>query len=119
MAAWVAPAKLVTGRPSPDPPSAATKVVATVGPAIQDVDVMVQLLHAGMCGIRMDLTWGPLDYHRKSLQNLQLATKKARRLCCTMVDTLGRELMIRRQVSKAPSTGGSGAERAHAGHAAG
>jgi pyruvate kinase len=41
---------------------------------------------------------GPLDFHRKSLHNLQLAMRKSRRLCCTMVDTLGRELMIRRQV---------------------
>ncbi len=84
------------------PPRAATKVVATVGPAIQEVDTLCELLNAGMIGVRVDLTWGPLDYHRKSLANVQLATRKARRLCCTMVDTLGRELMIRRQVRARP-----------------
>ncbi len=66
---------------------------------------MCETLNAGVVGCRVDLTWGPLEFHRKSLANLQLAMRKSRRLCCTMVDTLGRELMIRRQV---------GAERAAA-----
>ena len=60
----------------------------------------------GVCvliaGARVDLTWGPLPYHMDGLRNLQLATKKARKLCCVMVDTLGRELMIRRQVGLCP-----------------
>ncbi|KAG2492389.1 hypothetical protein HYH03_009335 [Edaphochlamys debaryana] len=75
-----------------------TKVVCTVGPSCQEVDVMCEMLHNGLAGCRVDLTWGPLEFHRKSLQQLQLAMRKSRRLCCTMVDTLGRELMIRRQV---------------------
>ncbi|KXZ44880.1 hypothetical protein GPECTOR_61g833 [Gonium pectorale] len=76
-----------------------TKVVCTVGPSCQDVDVMCEMLNAGVVGCRVDLTWGPLEFHRKSLQNLHMAMRKGRRLCCTMVDTLGRELMIRRQVT--------------------
>lgn len=39
---------------------------------------------------------GNLDYHRKSLSNLGEAMKKSRRLCGIMVDTVGRELTIRR-----------------------
>ena len=39
---------------------------------------------------------GNLDYHTKSLQNLAAAVKKARRLCAVMLDTIGRELIIRR-----------------------
>lgn len=42
------------------------------------------------------MQWGPVDYHKKSLENLQLAIKKTRRLCAVLLDTLGRELMIRR-----------------------
>jgi pyruvate kinase len=41
---------------------------------------------------RFDLTWGPLEYHRRSLDNLQTAMKKTRRLCAIMLDTLGREV---------------------------
>jgi pyruvate kinase len=62
------------------------------------VEVLSALLEAKAVGVRVDLTWGPLDFHRKSLQALQTAMKKTRRLCSTMVDTLGREVMIRRQV---------------------
>mmetsp|Transcript_33774 Transcript_33774/g.60980 ORF Transcript_33774/g.60980 Transcript_33774/m.60980 type:complete len:646 (-) Transcript_33774:934-2871(-) len=75
-----------------------TKVIITIGPSCQDVDSLSKMLELGTAACRVDLTWGPLDFHRKSLQNLQFAMKKSRRLCATMVDTLGRELMIRRQV---------------------
>lgn len=43
---------------------------------------------------RFDLTWGPIEYHRRSLDNLQTAMKKTRRLCAIMLDTLGREVRI-------------------------
>lgn len=33
-------------------------------------------------------------------RNLQLAVKEAKKLCCVVIDTLGRELMIRRPVSE-------------------
>ena len=71
---------------------------------------------------RVDLTWGPLEFHRNSLTFLQVrriwascglvgisppfpfllhdmqeAMKKSRRLCATVIDTMGRELMIRGQ----------------------
>ena len=42
------------------------------------------------------MQWGPLDFHEKSLQNLQEAMKKSRRLCAVVVDTLGREIFVRR-----------------------
>eukprot|EP00877_Chromochloris_zofingiensis_P009758 jgi/Chrzof1/5035/Cz15g09100.t1_PYK1[v5.2] len=74
----------------------ATKVVATVGPACQSVEVLTQMLHNGMSAARFDLTWGPLEYHRRSLDNLQAAMRKTRKLCAIVLDTLGREVMIRR-----------------------
>lgn len=49
-----------------------------------------------MSAARIDLTWGPIDYHRRSLDNLQEAMRRTRRLCAIMLDTLGREVMIRR-----------------------
>lgn len=74
----------------------ATKVVGTIGPACQSVDVQVAMLEAGMSAARFDLTWGPIEYHRRSLDNLQTAMKKSRKLCAIVLDTLGREVMIRR-----------------------
>lgn len=49
-----------------------------------------------VCYYRFDLTWGPLEYHRRSLDNLQAAMRKTRKLCAIVLDTLGREVMIRR-----------------------
>lgn len=85
----------------PDAPDSAftgCKVVATIGPSCQNVETLVDLLNAGVAGCRVDLTWGSLEFHRKSLQNLSEAMRQTRKLCCTMVDTLGREVMIRRAV---------------------
>lgn len=45
------------------------------------------------------LQWGPVEYHKESLKNLQEAVRRTRRLCAVLLDTLGRELMIRRSYS--------------------
>mmetsp|Transcript_7041 Transcript_7041/g.11978 ORF Transcript_7041/g.11978 Transcript_7041/m.11978 type:complete len:775 (-) Transcript_7041:276-2600(-) len=82
-----------------DAEATGTKVVATLGPACHEVPILVELLKAGAVGGRVDLTWGPLPYHLESLRNLQAASKEARKLCAVIVDTLGRELMIRRPVN--------------------
>jgi pyruvate kinase len=74
-----------------------TKVVATIGPACQSVEALCDLLEAGMTCARIDLTWAPIEYHRVSLKNLQEAMRRTRRLCAVMLDSLGRELMIRRK----------------------
>ena len=103
--------------------------MTTMGPSIHDVDILSQMLEAGMVSGRVDLTWGPLEFHRNSLSFLQVsrgsirvaaghlysmspiitfgrashqpmqeAMKRTRRLCATVIDTMGRELMIRGQV---------------------
>ena len=45
--------------------------MATMGPSIHDVDILGQLLEAGLVAVRVDLTWGPLEFHRKSVSFLQ------------------------------------------------
>jgi pyruvate kinase len=47
-----------------------------------------------MSHCRFDLTWGPIEYHRRSLDNLQTAMKKSRKLCAIVLDTLGREVGV-------------------------
>ncbi|CAD7704436.1 unnamed protein product, partial [Ostreobium quekettii] len=73
-----------------------TKVTFTVGPACQDVAKMTELLLAGATSARIDLTWGPVEFHDKSLRNLMTAMKDARRLCSVVLDTLGREIFVKR-----------------------
>ena len=54
--------------------STGTKIMATMGPSIHDVDILCQMLEAGMVSGRVDLTWGPLEFHRNSLGLLQART---------------------------------------------
>ncbi|EIE23527.1 pyruvate kinase [Coccomyxa subellipsoidea C-169] len=74
----------------------ATKVVVTIGPACRDVDTLCRILDAGATCARLDLTWGSLDFHKKSLSNLAEAMRKTRKLCAIVVDTIGRELIVNR-----------------------
>ena len=41
--------------------------------------------------------WGSVDYHKQSLRNLQKACQQTKRMCAVILDTVGRELMIRRE----------------------
>jgi hypothetical protein len=79
------------------PPFLGTKIVATLGPSCCDLPALVRMLESGMSVARIDLTWGPIAFHRRSLDNLQQAMRACRKLCGVMVDTLGRELMIKRR----------------------
>ncbi|KAG1667784.1 hypothetical protein FOA52_010821 [Chlamydomonas sp. UWO 241] len=74
-----------------------TKVIATLGPACHSPEILAQMMEAGMVAARIDLTWGPLEFHRNSLKHLEAAMRSTRRLCATQIDTMGRELMIRGQ----------------------
>jgi pyruvate kinase len=91
-----------------------TKIVGTLGPSCADVPTLVRMLEAGMSVARIDLTWGPIAFHRRSLDNLQQAMRSSRKLCGVMVDTLGRELMIKRRFVLA-SDGWVGRALAHHG----
>lgn len=80
-----------------------TKVIATIGPADFEVDVLSEMLDAGMVGARLDLTWGSLDFHKTAMRNLGAAMQKSKKLCCSMVDVQGRELLIRRVLNDTPN----------------
>ncbi|KAG1681021.1 hypothetical protein FOA52_009981 [Chlamydomonas sp. UWO 241] len=74
-----------------------TKIMTTLGPSTHDPNTMDTLLNSGMVAGRVDLTWGPLEFHANSLRLLEAAMKRQRRLCAIAIDTMGRELMIRGQ----------------------
>ena len=40
--------------------------------------------------------WGPVEYHERSLANLAEAMQRTKRLCATVLDTVGREIMVLR-----------------------
>jgi pyruvate kinase len=77
------------------PRLSASKVICTLGPACRNVDTLEAMINAGMSAARVDLTWGPPEYHVQSLRNLQEAMLRTKRLCATIVDTVGREVVVR------------------------
>lgn len=50
----------------------------------------------GTDNVNVLLQWGSPEYHKQSLRNLQIATQKTKHLCAVILDTVGRELMIKR-----------------------
>ena len=42
------------------------------------------------------MQWGSIDFHRRSLENLNEAMRRTRKLCAIMLDTVGRELIVER-----------------------
>lgn len=42
------------------------------------------------------MQWGSIDFHRRSLENLNEAMRRTRKLCAVMLDTVGRELIVER-----------------------
>lgn len=54
-------------------------------------------LHLPVLSMRDLAQYGSTEYHRQSLKNLQEAVRRTRRLCAVVLDTFGRELVIRRE----------------------
>lgn len=71
-----------------------TKLGCTLGPQSRSVEVLEQLLLAGMTVARFDFTWGAIEYHQETLNNLRTAMRNTKRLCCTMLDTMGPEIIV-------------------------
>ncbi|GIL69969.1 hypothetical protein Vretimale_10037 [Volvox reticuliferus] len=73
---------------------ASTKLGCTLGPQTRSVEVLEQLLQAGMTIARFDFSWGSMEYHQETLDNLRVAMRNTKRLCCTMLDTMGPEIIV-------------------------
>ncbi|XP_078434040.1 pyruvate kinase 1, cytosolic [Wolffia australiana] len=73
---------------------AMTKIVGTLGHKSSSVEVISSCLKAGMSVARFDFSWGDVEYHQKTLENLKLAVKSSKKLCAVMLDTVGPELQV-------------------------
>lgn len=71
-----------------------TKIMATLGPKSRSVETIEACLKAGMSVARFDFSCLDIDYHQDTIDNLRIATKKAKKLCAVMLDTVGPEIII-------------------------
>ncbi|KAM6600646.1 pyruvate kinase 1, cytosolic isoform X1 [Cannabis sativa] len=71
-----------------------TKIVGTLGPKSRSVEIISDCLNAGMCVARFDFSWGDIDFHQETLDNLRKAVKSTDKLCAVLLDTVGPELQV-------------------------
>ncbi len=71
-----------------------TKIVATIGPASQSLDMMTKLIEAGMNVARLNFSHGDFTSHGKVIKDLRAAAKTAGRRIAIMADLSGPKMRI-------------------------
>ena len=71
-----------------------TKIVATLGPACDNFDVMTQLLQAGVDVVRVNLSHGEWDLHQKRIRLARSAAQQLGKEIGVMLDTQGPEVRL-------------------------
>lgn len=69
-----------------------TKILATLGPSCNDVEMMKRLIEAGMDGARVNFSHGSHDTHRITVNNLITARTELGRHIPLILDTKGPEI---------------------------
>jgi pyruvate kinase len=83
-----------SGRISMPLPLTKTKIVCTIGPASQDVDIMEKLLLAGMNIARLNFSHGDFQTHKQVIENLRAAAGATGRRLAIMADLPGPKMRI-------------------------
>jgi pyruvate kinase len=66
-----------------------TKIICTIGPASESVDMLCKLINAGMDIARLNFSHGSHDEHLKTIENIRKASDKAGRQIAIMQDLQG------------------------------
>ena len=71
-----------------------TKIVATIGPASRDPEVLVQMIEAGMDVARLNFSHGSAEEHGETAQRVRDAANRAGRPVAILQDLPGPKLRI-------------------------
>jgi pyruvate kinase len=71
-----------------------TKIVATIGPASADEDVLARLIEAGMDGARLNFSHGTHDDHGESARRIRAAQEAAGRPLALIADLQGPKVRV-------------------------
>jgi pyruvate kinase len=75
-------------------PMRSTKIVATIGPASQDPEVLVAMVEAGMDVARLNFAHGNPEQHSETAQSIREAASRAGREVAILADLPGPKLRI-------------------------
>ncbi len=71
-----------------------TKIICTIGPAVNSVEKILQLIDAGMDVARLNFSHGTHKEHLQSIQMIKEARQKAKKPVAIMLDTKGPEIRL-------------------------
>ncbi|MDE0885467.1 MAG: pyruvate kinase [Myxococcota bacterium] len=71
-----------------------TKLIATIGPACSDPDLLAGMIEAGMDVARFNLSHGNLEDHARLVDNVREVVQRVGANVATLVDTRGNEIRI-------------------------
>eukprot|EP00850_Spirogloea_muscicola_P006853 SM000033S12374 [mRNA] locus=s33:548322:551061:+ [translate_table: standard] len=89
----------------PSPPThftSLTKVMCTLGQQSRSVEVIEDMLKAGMSVARFDFSQGDAAYHQETIDNLRKAVQNTGKICGVMLDTIGPELLVMNKAADKP-----------------
>jgi pyruvate kinase len=70
------------------------KIVCTLGPAVESIEKITELIDAGMNMARLNLSHGSHDEHQKRLNLVRAAAKKANKAVAILVDLQGPKIRL-------------------------
>ena len=71
-----------------------TKIVCTIGPASESMEVMEQMIRAGMNVARLNFSHGDFASHEKTIKNLRAASQSTGQRLAIMADLPGPKMRI-------------------------
>ena len=75
-------------------PTHKTKIVCTIGPASQSIEVMERMLLAGMNVARLNFSHGDFSQHKAVIENLRTASGRTGRRLALLADLSGPKMRI-------------------------
>ena len=73
-----------------------TKIVATLGPASDDLAVLREMIEAGLNVVRINFSHGEADDHRRRVQELREVARQCGRQIGVMGDLQGPKIRLKR-----------------------
>lgn len=71
-----------------------TKIVATIGPSSQKLEVLVEMIKAGMNVARMNMSHGDYEFHQKTLDLLKKAQEETKLPVAVLMDLQGPKIRV-------------------------
>ena len=71
-----------------------TKIICTIGPSVNRIDKLIELIKAGMNVARLNFSHGTHEEHLKTIQLLKEARQQLKVPLAIMLDTKGPEIRL-------------------------